>query len=291
LKIIYYTSGVSGSGRIVRGISIDNALKRKKINCEFIIINSSSFAYLCDLTDIQHIEIPAENQDQLSKTNCINSVLYHTIDRLNPDILIIDMLWFSIYHFIDEIKCKKIFICHNVIEDFFSIELPSGKLTINPKQYDLLLSIEPFQCSIPMKSINPILLRNKEEIFSREEAMARLNIDMSKETCLYAFNNHPGDFDKYKAKYSYLENAYQMVYTTNYKGGLFPVVDYFNAFDYIVCGAGYNMFWEVVFFNKEATFENFPLKFDRTEHRINNCQEFYFEENGADQLIDIIMNL
>jgi hypothetical protein len=291
LRIIYYTTGIVGSGRLVRGIAIGNALKRKKINCDFILINSSSFAHLCDLLDIQHIEIPIENANQLSRSNFADSILYKTITGLNPDILIIDMLWFSLYYFIEELKCKKIFICNYVIEKFFSMELPSDKLEINPRHYDLLLSIEPFKCSVPMKPINPILLRNRDEIYTRKEAIDKLNLDKSKDACLYAFNNHPGDFDKYKKKYSYLEDVYQMIYTTNYKGGLFPVIDYFNAFDYIVCGAGYNMFWEVIYFNKEAAFENFPLKFSNTEYRIDNCQEFYFEKNGGDQLVDIIMNL
>ncbi len=221
----------------------------------------------------------------------MDSILYKTLTGLNPDFLIIDMLWFSLYHFIDELKCRKIFICHNVMEKFFFVNLPGGKLKIKPAQYDLLLSVEPFTCSIPMKPVNPILLRNRDEIYSRDDALQKLGLDGKREVCLYAFNNHPGDFDRYKKKYSYLESVYRMVYTTNYQGGLFPVVDYFNVFDFIVCGAGYNMFWEVIYFRKEAAFENFPLKFSSTEHRIDNCRDFVFDENGGDQLVDIIMGL
>ena len=54
-----------------------------------------------------------------------------------------------------------------------------------------------------------------------------------------------------KKTYSYLEDeGYQMVYSTNYKGGLFPAVDYFNAFEMLICGAGYNSFWEAVYFDR-----------------------------------------
>jgi hypothetical protein len=290
LRIIYYTSGISGSGRLVRGIAISNAFKRKKIDCEFIIINSSSFAYLCDQLDIKHIEIPIENEDQLSKEKFANSVLYKTITELNPDILIVDLLWFSVFNFIEKLKCKKIFICHQVDDIFFSPQLLEKKLQFNEKQYDLLLAIEPFDSKIKFKNINPIILRNRDEIFPRKDALIKLNLDPSKDVCLYAFNNRPGDFDKYKKKYSYLENVYQMVYTSNYSGGLFPVIDYFNAFDFIVCAAGYNQFWEVIYFKKEAVFEHVPLNFSSTERRLEECIDYQFDENGADQLVDIISN-
>jgi len=291
LKIVFYTSGIEGSGRLVRGIAIGNALKRKKINCDFIIINSSSFTHLCDQLDVRHIEIPVENEIQLSKEKYIDSILYKTIIELNPDILIVDLLWFSLYHFIDELKCKKVFICHQVYNNFFSIKLLEGELQFNEKQYDLQLAIEPFHSKIQLTNINPIILRNKDEILSREDSLAKLKLDSSRDVCLYAFNNRPGDFDKYRKKYSYLENEYQMVYTSNYSGGLFPIIDYFNAFDFIVCAAGYNQFWEIIYFNKDAVFEHVPLKFSSTEKRYLECSDYQFDENGADQLVDTILNL
>lgn len=143
-----------------------------------------------------------------------------------------------------------------------------------------------------MKQINPLILRNRDEILSRKEAIKALCLDGSRDICLFAFNGRPGDFEKNKRKYSYLESAgYQMVYTSNYEGGLFPVVDYFNAFDFIVCAAGYNQFWEAIYFGKEAVFENVPLNFSSTEKRIDECIDFHFDENGADQIVQLMLNL
>jgi hypothetical protein len=233
-----------------------------------------------------------ENEIQLSPENYPASVLYHTISEINPDVLIIDLLWFPLYHCINTLKCKKIFLCHFVYDRFFSIPYGHAHLTFNSNHFDRLLAIEPFACGIPMEQINPIILRNKNEILSREDALEKLGLNGKGKNCLYAFNHHPGDFEKYREKYSYLENSgYHMVYTTNYQGGIFPIVDYFNAFDFVVCGAGYNIFWEVIYFDKEAVFENFPLVFSSTEYRIDKYQEHYFEENGADQLVSIMLNL
>lgn len=292
MKIVYYTSGVTGTGRIVRGISIYNALKRKRIDAEYTILHSSDFGKLCDAFHINHIKIPLEDDVQLSPKNYEKSALFKTITKLSPDVIIYDLLWFPMYHFIDTLPCKKILLCRLVFDNFFIINTTYGKLTIKPEQFDMLLSCEPFVCSIPMNQINPIILRNKNEIYPRDIALDKLNLDGSEPICVYAFNHHPEDFGKHLKKYSYFKDiGYKMVYTTNYKGGIFPLVDYFNAFDYIISGAGYNIFWEVIYFDKEAVFENFAMKFSSTEYRINSCQEYYFEENGADQLVDMILKL
>ncbi len=74
-------------------------------------------------------------------------------------------------------------------------------------------------------------------------------------------------------------------------GGLFLAVDYFNAFDLVICGAGYNAFWEAVYFKKEAIFVPAPRRFEDQKKRVHECQEHYFDTNGADQLVDIVLNL
>ncbi len=82
-----------------------------------------------------------------------------------------------------------------------------------------------------------------------------------------------------------------MVYSTNYDGGIFPVVDYFNAFDLIICGAGYNAYWETVYLNKEAIIVPTHARFEDPQIRMAIGQDFQFEENGADQLVEIMISL
>ncbi len=143
-----------------------------------------------------------------------------------------------------------------------------------------------------MEQINPVVIRNRNEILSKKDALAKLGIKKRGKICLFAFNGRPGEFERIKKDYSYLEDVgYQMVYSTNFKGGLFPVVDYFNGFDLIICGAGYNAFWEVMYFRKEAIFVPVWRRFESQRQRIQECGDYFFEENGSDQLVDIMMNL
>jgi hypothetical protein len=293
LKIVYYTSGIPGSGRIVQGISIYNAIKRKNIDCDFIILSSTEHARLADLFNIKHIEIPFENETIITKDNYSNSILYKTLTELNPDILLVDRMWFTLFHFIEQLPCKKIFFSIQVHDLFFKIKLPNETLIFSNSQYDKVLAIEPFKSIVNMEIINPIIIRNRDEIYDRNTALAKLGLSEERSVALIALNFKEGYFEKMKNKYSYLEEeGYDVISTTNIKGGgIFPIVDYYNAFDLIACGSGYTQFWEAVYFNKEAIFEAFQMNFTNLTWRVQNCQEYYFEENGADQLVDIIMNL
>ncbi len=290
MKILYYTSGLTGSGRVIIGISIGNALKRKGIVTDFTILCYSKFAFLVD--DFNHVEIKVENEIELSKENYKSSVLYKTLMEVKPDVLIVDHLWHTLYQFIDKLPFKRIYLATQVDDSFFAVPLKNEKLVFNPGDYDFVFSIEPFKSCIKMTPLNPFIIRNKDEILSRNDALHKLNLSSDKINCLFAFNGHPDDFERIKKMYSYLEDVeYNMVYTTNYKGGIFPVVDYFNAFDLVICGAGYNAFWEVAYFEKEAIVVPVPTRFEDQQRRIDECINYKFEKNGADQMVDIVLSI
>jgi hypothetical protein len=179
-----------------------------------------------------------------------------------------------------------------VDDRFFTIPLSKGPISFRSVDYNEVIATEPFTGMISLRRINPLVMRNRDEILSREEARKRLDIHGSNKVCLFSFNGEPGEFDRIKKQYSYLEDVgYTMVYSTNKDGGLFPAVDYFNAFNLIICGAGYNSFWEVMYFRKEVIFVPVRRRFENQRQRLNECGDYFFEENGADQLVDILMEL
>jgi hypothetical protein len=283
---------VSGSGRVVRGISIGNALHRRGTAAQFTILSSSHFAHLADRFGFAHQEISPETEDQLAPDTYRNSKLFQTLTALKPDLLIIDLLWFPLYFFLNELSCKKIFLWQQMDPRFFSIELPNGTIAYKPEQYDLVVAIEPFTGPGPTVEVNPLILRNRNEILPRQDAIEALELDDQQQNCLLAINAHPGDFEKTQERFSYLASSgYRMVSTTNYEGGIFPVVDYFNAFELIVCGASYNSFWEAVFFDKQAIFVPTKTQFVDGERLIREYRNYSFEHNGADQLVELFLGI
>lgn len=114
MNIVFYTSGTTGSGRIIKGISVGNALKRKGIDFDYTIVSSCRFGFLADKFGFKHIGIPIEHENLLTGEFYKKSELFSTLQSLNPDILIVDLEWFTIDKFIDEFSFKKIFLCTNL---------------------------------------------------------------------------------------------------------------------------------------------------------------------------------
>lgn len=309
MRVVYYTSAGTGSGHVVLGLAVYNGLKRRAERIggngsavDFTILTCSPFTELAERFGAAVVSIPRENEHQLSRENCRQSALYRELTRLAPDILIVDLSWFTLYHFIDELDCMKIFLCRQIEDAAFTIPLPGKTLVFDPAQYNRIFAIEPFESKVEMEQLNPIIIRNRDEILHREDALnvfgipyssededTETTVDSGKKICLFAFNGKPGEFEEKKKTYAYLEDeGYRMVYTTNFEGGLFPVVDYFNAVDLLICGAGYNAFWEAVYFGKNAIFVPMKRRFENQRLRVETCGDFHFTENGADQLSDIL---
>ncbi len=295
MRIVYYTSGTTGIGRLVHGIAIYNALVRRGLNPFFTILSSSppDRAGILDRFNIQHIEIPKEDDTDLLTDNYRDSALYRALTALKPEILIVDRMWFTLYNIVDALSCKKIFISSQVIDRFFSLQLPDKTLRFKPEQYHQVIAIEPFTSAITMEQINPLIIRNKDEILEREVALQKLGFTGDRKVCFIGMNFREGYFQKLKEKYAYLEReGYDVIYSSNLEAeGIFPIADYYNAIELIISSATYNIFWESRFFNKEAVFEIVPVKFCDLNRRLRECMDYEFENNGADELVEILMNV
>jgi hypothetical protein len=292
MNVVYYTSGLTGSGRVVRGLSIWNAFQRAGVRCQYTILSTAPFAHLAERLGVPHVEIPMEGSANLGPDSYVDSQLFRALSSLQPDILLVDLYWMPFYAFLGALSCKKVFLSRQVVDSYFSIPFQGGRLDFRPEDYDLVLATEPFKTPFPIRSINPMVIRNPDEILPRPRALAALGLEEGSTNCLLTYNGEPGEFEQVRKSYSHLEEeGYRMVYSTNYQGGLFPAVDYFNAIDLLVCSAAYNSFWEAVFFRKKAIFAPVRRRFENQMYRIQELQDHRFEENGADQLVPLVMDL
>ncbi len=297
VNILYYTSGSDGVGRVVQGMSIFNALRRRGETFRYLILSNTppERVHVMDRLHVPHGEIPkVTDPSEVSIEKHTSSNLYRAITTFKPDILIVDRMWLTLHHFIDTLDCKKIFICSQVDNRFFSFSDGNTVISFTRDQYDRVIAIEPFKAVIEMEAINPLVIRNRDEILPRDEALKALGANGSRPVCLISLNFREGYFEKLRKKYSYIEKDgdYDVVYTTNMDGaGIFPVADCYNAVDLVISSASYNYYWECRYFGKEAVFEVVPASFCDQGRRLRECADVTFDVNGADQLAEIIMSL
>ena len=291
MNIVFLSSGKSGFGRLAVGCSLATALRRSGHAHSFHAIAAHEFLPLLDQLGISHTEIPFAPEPGSPEARRRDEELLRLIDGLRPDVLVVGQAWYDAHPILAELTCRKVILFFQASAEYFRIPTLDDDMVFEPNQYDLVCGIEPWEWPIPCMVIEPMVLRNHDEIHSRADAARMLGIDPDRPTALVATNGLPGEFDSLRQLYSYLDDEYQVVYSTNYADGLYPVVDYFNAFDFIACAGGYSAFWEAVYFGKDAVFVPQQRNYEDQAWRINNCQEYEFTRNGADQLVELLLDL
>lgn len=294
MRVLFYSGGTRGSGHVVLGLSIAAALKRAALPCEFLVLcPAGPFLSLAARMGVEAKALPEEGADALSPARCRDSALYAAIASFDPDILLVDMSWFALDGFAGDLGCRRVFLSRQVDPRFFRFDLPDRRLAFRPADYDLVVRTEPgFGLPFESRSVEPIVIRNLDEIKDAAAARAELGLAEGEKACLFAFNGNSWEGEEAWKSFSYLaEEGWRVIRSGNREGGLFPAADWFNAFDLLVCGAGYSAFWEARAFGKEAFFVPFPRRFEDQERRIALCSDYRPTENGADGLARLMGNL
>lgn len=289
LRIAYYSAAVTGSGHTARGIAIHHALQRAAVNCEFVMVGTLGMPELAESQGIRTIPLDPESFEGLSEQRFRTSPTFVTLRNLAADIVIVDLAWFATHRVVGALPGRSVLLLRQVAEEFFGYVHNDRLVELDPSVYGQVVAIEPWPLPFPAVQIDPIVIRNADELLPRGAAAVALGLDPDQQTALITTNGKPGEYEELCNTYSYLGDAYQLFCSSNHHGGIFPLVDYFNAFDFIVCSAGYNAFWEAVYLEKPAVFVPNPRRFEDQSWRVEQCQEYRFSGNGADQLVRLLL--
>jgi hypothetical protein len=284
VRILWCSLLSTGSAHVVIAGALSAAFRRGGIDVEFRLLHGTEFDELARTLGLDARRIPRDPASVLLGTERGASRLFEAIESFNPDVFIVEGSWFAFHDLIAEIDARKYALFFGMLPEFYTLTVGERQIVFNPDSYDHVYTIEPFTPPFPAESFNPMILRNRNEILSREKAAAALGLDGNRPAALVAINGRPGEFEELKQTYSYLEEEYQVVYSSNYHGGVFPAIDYYNAFDFVVCGAGYSQFWEARYFEKDAHVVPQIRRFENQALRLEQYSDYVFSENGADQL-------
>lgn len=283
MRVLIYASGVTGSGRFVAALAVALALKRAGLD-SVRILSSHPFSHLAEVVGVDAVQIPREGPRLLATSHFPESALYDSIMSFAPELLIVVQSWYAVQTMSRAFPFPTLLLLRNASNEFFRARGPDGSLTLDVSSFYGVIATEPYDFEFPVSRVPPLILRNRSELLERVNAAEVLGIDPERPTALVATNGEVGEFDVLRRDYSYLENEYQVVYSSNHRDGLFPAVDYYEAIDFLVCGAGYNQFWEAQYFAMNAHFVPQPRRYEDQYWRVEKCQGHRFSENGADVL-------
>lgn len=292
MRVAFLSSGIAGSGHIVKGLSVANALRRSGLEHEFLLLSvETPFAELARRQGVTVRTVTAEDEEMLGPQRWRDSELFRAIDAFKPDILIVDLFWFALDSFIRELPCRKAILIRQVDPRFFRFRVRDRELSFRPGDYDLVATVEPgFDVPFHAERLEPLIMRDRDEIKDAATARAELGVLSGERACFFGFNGKEGEGAQVWKSFDYLETeGWRVIRSDNRAGGLFPAIDWYNAFDMVVCGAGYNAFWEARYFDKQAFFAPFPRNFEDQYHRVAVNSDYVPKENGADQLVRLLV--
>ena len=237
--------------------------------------------------------IPREDEATLAAGNFRDSATFAAIVSFKPDILIVDQFWMTIDTFVRELPGKKVLLTLQMDLSIFHIRTPQREFRFRSEDYDLLIRTEPgYETPFDSIEIQPMIIRNRDEIKSREAALAELGLSGAAQACLFSCSGEENQIAAIWKSFSYLQDeGWEVVRSQHRSGGLFPAIDWYDAFQLIICGAGYSAFWEARWMRKEAFFVPFKRRFEDQARRPALFSDYEFDTNGADELIKLIAGL
>lgn len=278
----------------MRGLALAAALKRAGLSHEYLMLSPETpFIDLARRFGVACSALPLEGEEELGPAGYRASALFAAIESFKPDVLVVDVFWAALDAFIRDLPCRKVLLSIQMDPSFYNVTTRNNEFVFRPEDYDLRLRTEPgYTTPFDARDINPIVIRNRDEIKSRKDARADFALAEDERACLFAFNGEIGEGAAAWKSFSYLQDeGWAVVRSHNREGGLFPAVDWFEAFDLLVCGAGYSAFWETRWFRKDAFYVSFPRHFENQERRPALFSDYEFEINGADELVHLLQGL
>jgi len=289
MNIVFFGSGI-GSGHAIHAASVFFAFRRAGIKTRFILISDGEFGRLVE----PYFELIKVNmQPQLFLKQDRETEIYMLLKNLDIDFLIVYGIWMPLFPILDDFSFKKIILFRQYEDWWFRLVTKKhGELAFNPDQYDCTISVEPNFSREGWLSINPLIIRNRDEILDREKAREALVAETGRRICVLAHNGRKGELAEIETQIEDFRQKYQMIVTSNRnKQSLFPLADYYNGIDFIIGGAGYNLFYETRFFNIDASFLPQKRKNEDQRWRVITNNTYKFTQNGSDQLVEIMRNL
>ncbi len=130
-----------------------------------------------------------------------------------------------------------------------------------------------------LERVDPVVVCNPDECEPPEALRRELGVPAERHLVVVAHAGELGEIESLRADGATVCDLRQ-------KDALFPLARWLGGADEIVCGAGYNAFWEARWLGyfPRARFTPFPRRIDDQAWRLHACAQVQMRGNGADTL-------
>ncbi len=278
-RVAYFTAGTVGAGDLLQGFSIERALARAGLEVEFRAFSPEPpFPYA---RYANYTPVPVRMQELQQASLAGASHLAHALLDFGPDILIVGQFWAPLRFILPLPDCEHWLLIRRCPDIWF--EGPP-EAPFDPTQYERIIAVEPLEYDVFTDRIDPGVICNPDECRPREALRELLNVEESRRLIVVSHAGEPGEIDEIPVRAGPDD---LVVYFSLYDDQApFPLCSWLSGADAVLCGAGYNTFWEartLGYFDR-TRFVPFSRQIDDQAWRVRECSAVRPKTNGADTL-------
>lgn len=277
MRIAYFTAGTVGAGHLVRGLAIGRGLMRRGFDGDYRMFGPP-LAYGI-APPANHTAVAIEAKDARDPQRARTSDLARTLAEFRPDLLLVDMFWASLRHFLPSLGCEAWLLVRKCPGAWF---VGPSDTPYAPEQYRRTIAIEPVRHLAITERIDPIVVCNPDECRPPTALRERLGMPPGETLTVVTHAGVAGEIDGIAPAVG--EKAVRCdLHDTE---PLFPLAEWLGGADRIFSAAGYNSYWEARWlgYADRTHFAAQPRRIDDQAWRIAACGAHAMRANGADVL-------
>lgn len=209
------------------------------------------------------------------------SELARKLTAFAPDLVLVDMFWAPLRWVLPLLDCEAWLLLRLAPPVWYT---GTPALPFVPTMYARLLAVEPIDWCGPgsITRIDPVVVANVDDSRERSALRTRFGCSSGERLTIMAHSGGPEELATLRARAG--GRAYCL--DLNTVEALFPAAEWLGGADRIVCGGGYNAYWEArwIGYAERTEFVPFARSIDDQACRVRNFGEVPMGANGADTL-------
>jgi hypothetical protein len=269
--VAYFTGGTVGAGHVVRGLALQNALSRRGFRGKYRMFGPPTPFARGPFT-----AVPVDARELVHPDRARKSDLGRALLAYKPELLVVDLFWAPLRHLLPLPACEAWLLLRKVPPVWF---VGTKGARFDSSQYKRIVAIEPVQHETLLERVDPMVVCNPDECEPPEALRRELGVPAEQHLVVVAHAGELGEIESLRADGATVCDLRQ-------RDALFPLARWLSGADEIVCGAGYNAFWEARWLGyfPRARFTPFPRHIDDQAWRLHACSQVQMRSNGADTL-------
>jgi hypothetical protein len=278
MRVAYFTAGTVGAGHLVRGFAIGRALARRGFAGEYRAFGPARPYPAAAWDGYEPLAIVEDELRDPSRAR--ESDVAIALAAFRPDLLVVDMFWAPLHHLLPLAGCEAWLLGRACPRAWFT-GLPDVRF--EARQFRRIVAIEPFRHAALREQVDPVVVSNPDECRPPEALRERLGIPPDRPLVVAMHAGLPGEHAELTGA---LRGEQPVRFDLFDEQALFPLAEWLPGADRVLCGAGYNAFWEARWlgYASRTRFTAFPRHIDDQAWRLATCASYPMRANGADTL-------